>query len=192
MVGITQYKGLVVGHDDNAIYFSDVGLGGSSEMISGSSNIVPFGAEFGKITAVCGCEDFLLISRERRNFVLRGDIAASFSLSECDLPVAGAYNSRACTNAWSGQIMFVNRTGIFSVNSTGNITELSAPIRDLFISNNIDNNLFNKSVFKTPAQLKISSTVGSITKPPQDGSIFQFALDPERGFVFLLDRKSVV
>jgi hypothetical protein len=186
MLGVTQYKGIVVGHDNNALYFSDITLGGSSEMISGASNLVPFGAEFGKITAVCGCEDFLLISRERRNFILRGDIAGSFSLSECDLPVPGAYNSRACTNAWGGKIVFMNRIGIFTVDSVGSLVEISANIRDLFVDQNIDSNLFNKAIFKSPAQLKTTSVIGTVTRPPQDGTFIQFALDAERGFIFLL------
>lgn len=181
MKGITNYKELLVGFDANAIYFSDITLGGSSEMVSGLSNIVPFGSEFGDIVAVCGSEDFLLISRERKNYILIGDIAgSSFSLDECDLPVAGAYNSKCVSNAWSGQIIFMNQSGIYSVTSNGSITDISEDIAGLFFDTNRDQCLFDKSVFKTLAQTRSTGF---------DGSLFKFFLEDSRGFIMLLTAK---
>jgi hypothetical protein len=184
--GITNYKELLVGHDDNAIYFSDVSLGGSTEMVSGASNLAPPGTEFGKITAICGAEDFMLVSRENKNYVLRGDIAGQFSITECDLPVEGAYNTRCCANYWGGKIVFMNRTGVYVVDPNGGVQEISAPIRDLFTGNNLDLNLFSKEIFKSAEQLQQSSTIDDIHYPRQDGGFFKIALDSERGFLLIL------
>lgn len=175
--GITAYKELVVGFDDNAIYFSDISLGGSSEMVSGLSNIIPYGTEFGKITAVCGAEDFLYFSRERKNYVLTGDIAGSnFSISECDMAVPGAHNVKCATNAWSGQVIFANKAGIFAVTSAGAIKDISSDIKGLFFQENRDSNLF------LPRFLTLTETRDA----GKDGNIFKFFLDDVRGFVILL------
>jgi hypothetical protein len=186
MLGITSYKEQLVGHDYNAIYFSDFSLGGSSEIANGFTNLAPFGTDHGRITAICGSEDFLLICRERKNYVLRGDIAGNFSLTECDQAIEGAINSRACANAWGGKVVFMNRNGIYSVDATGTIQEISEPIRDLFIGTNIDSNLFDKSIFKTATQMKTAQVIGNISIPAHDGATFKISLDPVRGFIFFL------
>ena len=195
VMGITAYKDLLVGHDNNAIYFSDISRGGSSEMTSGQANFAPNGSQFGKLTAVCGSEDFLFFSRERKNFVIRGDIATgAISVTECDLAVEGAYNSRCCSNAWGGKVIFMNRTGIYACDSMGTIQELSEPIRDLFIGQNIDGNLFNSAVFRTPAQLA-DFTPANPSDPyfdPQDGSTFKISLDAERGWIISLTSNTLV
>jgi hypothetical protein len=179
--GITSYKELLVGFDKNAIYFSDISLGGSTEMVSGISNITPFGSEFGDITGVCGSEDFLYFSRERKNYVITGDIAgSSFSITECDLAVAGTYNAKTSSNAWAGQVLFANQTGVYSVNSNGGIKDVSEEIKGLFLSSNRDENLFDKTVYKTLAETR---TAG------KDGGIFKFFLEDARGFVILLTAK---
>lgn len=180
--GITNYKDLLVGFDSNALYFPNIALGGSTEMVGGLSNIVPYGSEYGDIVSVCGSEDFLLISRERKNYILTGDIAgSSFNLDECDSAVPGAYNARTVSNSWAGQILFMNAAGIFSVNSSGAIKDISEEIKGLFFSANRDGNLFDKTVFKTLATTRSTGF---------DGSIFKFFLEDLRGFVVLLTAKA--
>lgn len=180
--GITNYKELLVGFDKNAIYFSDISLGGSTEMVGGLSNIVPFGSEYGDITSICGSEDFLYVSRERKNYVITGDIAgSSFNITECDMAVQGAYNSKASTNSWAGQVIFVNSSGIFSVSSSGAIQDIGKEIKGLFSHTNRDQNLFDKTVFKTIAETRLAGF---------DGGNFKFLLEDSRGFVILLTAKS--
>jgi hypothetical protein len=178
VIGITAFNNLLVGFDRNAVYFTDITLGGSTEMVSGFSNILPYGSEYGDIVAVCGCEDFLFLSRERRNYVIRGELTTgNISITECDLPVLGAANARAVSNAFAGKIIFMNKSGVWSVSSSGQITELSAPIRDLFLGESVDGNPFDASVFKTKAQRLADAF---------DGGVFQFVLEPSRGLIFLL------
>jgi len=180
--GITNYKELLVGFDSNAIYFSDISMGGSTEMTSGVANLIPNGTEYGDIVAICGAEDFLLISRERRNYVVTGDIATSnFSITECDLPVLGAYNARAVANAWAGQVLLMNSTGIYSVTSSGAIKDISTSIKGLFKNSNNDSNLFDKTVFKTPTEKRAAGL---------DGAFFKIFMDDHRGFIFFLTAKA--
>jgi hypothetical protein len=176
LFGITAYKELLVGHDRNAIYFSDTTLGGSTEMLNGNSNLVPLGSEYGDITAICGSEEFLYLSRERRNYIIRGDLATgNIQVIEADSSIGGAYNGNCVTNALSGQVVFVNNTGIYSISSTGEIQEISKDIRGLFIDLvNAETNLFNKSVFRTKQQFLDDYF---------DGSKFKIALDEERNFL---------
>lgn len=180
--GVTNYKELLVGFDANAIYFSDISLGGSTEMVSGLSNLIPYGSEYGDLTAVCGSESFMYVSRERKNYIITGDIAgSSFNIDECDSAVPGAYNSKCVTNAWAGQVIFMNASGIFSVNSAGTIKDLSDEIKGLFFRNNLDGNLFDKSIFKTIQQTRTNG---------YDRSIFKFFLEESRGFVILFTGKA--
>jgi hypothetical protein len=174
VLGITNYKELLVGHDRNAIYFSDTTLGGSSGMVSGQSNFVPPGTEHGKITAVCGAEEFLYVSRERRSYVLRGDLVnGAFTIVECDYPIGGAVNTRACINAWGGKVLFFNAAGIFAVDSSGSIQDLSLSIQDLFLGKSVDQNLFDPTFIRT---------IDDIAAGPED-VIYKIALDEQRGLV---------
>lgn len=176
MNSITAYKELLVGCDRKAIYFSDTTLGGSTEMVNGNSNFVPLGSEYGDITAVCGSEEFFYVSRERRNYVVRGDLATgNIQVIEADSSIEGAYNGNCVANALSGRVVFMNRTGIYAITATGSIEEISKDIRGLFIDLvNEETNLFNQSVFRTTAQLLDAFF---------DGSKFKIALDEERNFL---------
>lgn len=175
--GITNYNELLVGFDDNALYFHDTSAGGSTEMVSGISNLVPFGSEYGKITAICGSENFLFMSRERKNYVITGELTTgNVNIRECDIAVAGAIRN-AVSNAFSDRVIFVNRTGIFSVNSGGQIVEISKDIRDLFIFGNQDGVKFSVDVFKSKKDIKTDV---------RDGSICKIVLDEYRGFILFL------
>lgn len=173
IIGITSFSNLLMGYDENALYFSDVSFGGSTEMISGETTFVPPGSEFGKMVACCGAENFLLVGRERRNYIVTGDITTgNVNLHECDVAIEGPANARAVSNAFADQIVFMNNSGIYSVGQTGIVREISADIRDLFLKDKADHGcLFDRAVFKTG-------------KPDYDGSIFKIVLDGKRGFIF--------
>lgn len=176
LLGITGYKELLVGHDRNAIYFSDTTLGGSTGMVNGTSNIFPPGSEHGKITAICGSEEFLYVSRERRSYLLRGDLVnGAFTVVECDYPVGGAVNTRACINSWGGRVIFLNAAGLFLVDSSGQIQDISAPIQDLFLNKSSDQNLFDGATY--------IRSIDEIATGSED-VIYRFFLDDQRGIVF--------
>ena len=176
--GITNFTDLLVAFDDNALYFSDVSFGGSTEMTSGLSNLIPTGSEFGKIVAICASEDFIFISRERKNFVLRGEISTgNVNIVECDQAVTSAYNARAVTNSFIGRVLFMNETGAYSVGPQGELKDISMDIKDLFLDRSPDGNLFDPKFFQKPSALRAN---------PFDGGIIDISLDDYRGFVFFL------
>jgi hypothetical protein len=132
ILGMTKYQGLLLTYDKNAIYFSDTSAGGSDEMISGFSNFVPLGSENGDIVCVEGCEDFILIGRERKNYVLVGDLATgNFTINECDADSPGPWSSTSAI-AVRGGVAFVTRQGAFFCTSSGSISEVSEGISRLF------------------------------------------------------------
>lgn len=184
VIGITNYSGLLVGFDAVALYFHDTSLGGSSEMVSGISNLVPYGSEFGDIVAACGSETFLFLSRERKNYVITGELTTGqVNITECDEAVAGAANAKAVSNAFSDKVVFMNSTGIYEVSSSGSIKKISSWLNDLFVSNPLshsapnDGNLFKKECFKSAAQ-KLSTGF--------DGGLFKISLEENRGFILFL------
>ena len=184
MKGITNYTGLLVGFDDNALYFSDTSIGGSTEMASGISNLVPTGSEYGKIVAICASEEYMLISRERRNYILVGELTTgNVNIIECDQPLAGAANARSVANIFSENILMMNSTGIYLFNSSGKTTDISASIKDLFMGDSVDGNLFQKSAFTSPALKKIQGN---------DGGVFKIALEESRGYVLILTGRRTV
>lgn len=150
-------------------------------MVSGYSNIIPYGSEYGPLVAVCGSENFMLICRERKNYVLTGELTTgNVNITECDQAVAGAANARAVSNAFSNKIVFMNNTGVYSVTSSGQITEISEEIRDLFTGRPMDGNPFNPNVFRNTVQ-KLEAAF--------DGGIFKIALDEIRGFIYFFTGK---
>jgi hypothetical protein len=132
ILGLTKYQGQLLSYDKKAIYFSDTTAGGSDEMISGFTSFVPLGSENGDIVCVEGCEDFIFISRERRNYVLVGDISTgNFTISECDTETTGAFGSTSAI-AVKGGVAYVSRQGIFFCSSSGQIAEASSGVGRLF------------------------------------------------------------
>jgi hypothetical protein len=180
VVGITAYAGLLVGFDRNALYFSASSLGGSTEMTSGNSNLVPTGEEYGELVAACGTEDFLFVSRERRNYIIRGELTTgNVTVVECDVAVSGAINARAVSNSFSGKVVFVNQSGIFACDGSGTIQEISKDIRDLFLDKSEDGNLFDSDNLKTRQEI-----VNDFSN--FDGTFIKIALEEHRGFIIVM------
>lgn len=173
--GVTNYQNLLITYDDNAIYYSDTTLGGSVEMLNGLSNLVPPGEEYGKIVCVEGCEDFVFISRERKNYVLVGDIVTgNIRIEEVNPEVLGAYSSRSAI-AVLGGIVFLARQGVFFVNSAGTTKELSSDISRLFGSSYCYSIDPDECIF-TP--YKMTDKDGFI-----DGNIVSVKYDSDRGLL---------
>lgn len=190
--GLTKYQGILISFDAKAIYFNDTTAGGSDEMINGLSNFVPLGTEYGDIVAVEGCEDFIFISRERKNYVLVGDISTgNFVINECDAETASALGSNA-TIAAKGSVIYMGRQGIFAVSSSGVVTELSESISRLFGASrefvtDPDSVAFQPYRITDDVQATSSTVLG------WDGNIVKMKYDPDRNIVAILyGRKTAV
>lgn len=191
IIGMTKYQGLWIAYDRKAAYFSDTSLGGSDEMISGLSNFVPLGSEYGDIVNMEGCEDFIFISRERKNFVLVGDIATgNFTIAECDEETTGAFSANSAI-AIKGGVLYVSRQGIFFCNASGKISEFSQAISRLFGSSrefvtDPDNVTFQ------PYRMTDVMPSDFDAIPPYlgwDGNIIKMKYDPDRNSVAILFAK---
>lgn len=190
ILGLTNYQDQLLSYDKNAIYFSDFTSGGSDEMISGLSNFVPIGSEHGDIVSVEGCEDFLFISRERKNYVLVGDIATgNATVKECDTENLGAFSSNSAL-AVKGGIVFVNRQGVFFTNSAGTITEVSKDISRLFgvtrdFTTDPDGVTFKPYLMSDV----VEGTQFSLAGAGWDGNIIRMKYDPDRNLLAILYAK---
>jgi hypothetical protein len=192
ILGLTKYQGSLISYDKKAIYFNDTSAGGSDEMVSGLTNFVPLGTEYGDIVAVEGCEDFIFISRERKNYVLVGDIATgNFVINECDAETASALGSNA-TIAVKGMVVYMGRQGIFAVSSSGVVTELSEGISRLFGASR-EFVTDPDSVAFQPYRITDDVAATSSTVLGWDGNIVKMKYDSDRNIVAILyGRKTAV
>jgi hypothetical protein len=186
VVGLTKYQGLLLSYDRNAIYFSDTSGGGSDEMISGLSNFVPLGSEYGGIVCVEGCEDFIFISRERKNYVLVGDIASgNFTIAECDSETSGAFGSTSGI-AIKGGVAYMSRQGIFFCTSSGQISEFSVGLSRLFgTAREFTTDPDNVS-FRPYLMTDLTAPSSSTAFDGWDGNIVKMKYDPDRGLLGIL------
>jgi hypothetical protein len=186
IVGLTKYQGLLLSYDRNAIYFSDTSGGGSDEMISGLSNFVPLGSEYGGIVCVEGCEDFIFISRERKNYVLVGDIASgNFTIAECDSETSGAFGSTSGI-AIKGGVAYMSRQGIFFCTSSGQISEFSVGLSRLFgTAREFTTDPDNVS-FRPYLMTDLTAPSSSTAFDGWDGNIVKMKYDPDRGLLGIL------
>jgi hypothetical protein len=128
----TNYQELLIGCDRDFLYFSDPTLGGCTEMTSGLANVAIPGSGLGPITGVMASEDFIVISRERRNYVLVGDLfTGNIRIKECAPDFIGAYSPRSMVAA-NGGVFLTTRKGVYFVSGSGNMIKISSPVTGLF------------------------------------------------------------
>lgn len=186
IIGLTKYQGLLLSYDRKAIYFSDTSAGGSDEMTSGFSSFVPLGTEYGDIVCVEGCEDFVFISRERKNFVLVGDISTgNFTISECDAETASAFSSNSAL-AVRGGVAFTSRQGIFFVSASGTITDVGAEVGRLFGTTREFDTDPDGVVFQPYLMTEVDPAGSSLSDPGWDGNIIKMKYDSDRNIMGIL------
>lgn len=186
--GLTTQKGLLIGHDDNAIYWSDATAGGSDEMMNGYSNAVPPGSEFGKIVCVEACEDFILISRERKNYILTGDVASgAFTIAEIKQDIEGAFSSNSA-HAVGGGVVMVSRQGVYFVTPSGNTVEMTSDIDRLWGANREFDSDPDNLTFK-PYKMSEAPSYTSGDFSSWDGNMIRVKHDASRGIVGILFAK---
>lgn len=118
LVALTNYQDLLLVATENQIYFSDTAFGGSLEMTSGLSSIVVGDSQKGKITAICGTKDYLIVSRERKVYMLAGNIAtATIRVQEIQGIPVGAY-SNSCLLEVDGNVICFTSVGCWVINAS--------------------------------------------------------------------------
>jgi hypothetical protein len=142
---------------ENEIYHSDVSRGGAFEMTTASSFVNVGEGDDGNIQAICGTSDFLLVSRQFKNYYVAGNLpTANYRVAEVELTSLGCYSNESCI-AVGDKVIFLNKQGIWALYSGGRCQEASEQIRGLFDSFSYtysfpEENYFNLDSYPTFAQ----------------------------------------
>lgn len=153
----------------NEIYYSDVSLGGSFEMTSGLSFIAVGEGDDGNIQSIAGTSDFLLVSRQFKNYYVSGSLpTANYRVSEITQTSLGAYSNESSI-AVNDKVIFFNKQGIWALYSGGRCEEVSTFIKGLFsdFSSTVsfsEEAYFNLDSYPTFA----STTAGFFVRPRLD------------------------
>ena len=127
IVSMTNYLDSLVIATDDLLYFSDPTLGGSIEMSSALSFAKIGDSEKGKITSIVGTKDYLIVSRERKVYMVAGSLSTqNYRVQEIPGLSLGAY-SNSCMIEVDGNIMILTANGAWMINAA-NASQLSEGI----------------------------------------------------------------
>lgn len=128
----STYGDLMLMSYKNEIYFSDTTLGGAFEMINGVSFIVVGEGDDGNIQTVCGTSDYMMVSRQYKNYYLSGNLpTANYRVQEISETSLGGYSNESSLSILDKIILF-NKQGIWAIYSGGRCEEVSFNIRGFF------------------------------------------------------------
>ena len=130
MVAMTNYQDQLLIATDDLIYFSDPSLGGvtSPEMRAGLSFVRIGESEQGRITSICGTKDWLLVSRERKVYMVAGSLSTqNYRIQEIQGIAIGAY-SNSCMQEVDGNVIMVSSVGAWVINGP-NATSISEGVQ---------------------------------------------------------------
>jgi hypothetical protein len=129
LYGLSSYQGQMLLWSDDLIWYSDPTLPvGNFEQLSTSSLFRVGDTEFGINSSVCGTQDFILISRERKNYFLTGNLStANIRIQEIPEAEIGAWSNNSTINIKDSAVL-ITTTGIFQVMSGGRTVKLSQQI----------------------------------------------------------------
>ena len=122
---MTNFQDLMLLASDDLIWFSDTTLMGSYEQLNTSSFIRVGDTEYGRITSICGTQDFLFVSRERKNYYVTGNITTgNYRVQEIIEAEIGAWSNNASILI-KDSVIFITAIGVFQVVGGGKATKLS-------------------------------------------------------------------
>jgi hypothetical protein len=128
----STYGELAVISNENEVLFSDTSLGGAFEMKNGLSFIVVGEGNDGNIQAVCGNADFLLVSRQKKNYYVAGNLpTANYRTQPITNTSVGVYSNESCV-PYEDKIVFLNKQGVWALYSGARCAEASESVRGLF------------------------------------------------------------
>ena len=126
-VSITLYQGSLLLATQDVIYISDFTFGGSLDMTTGLSAVKIGDSEQGNITSMVGTKDFLIVSRERKVYMVAGTLATNNTrIQEIPGIPVGAY-SNSCMQEVDGNIILLSSVGCWWINAA-NAKKLSGGI----------------------------------------------------------------
>ncbi len=127
-LGMTSYQDQILWWNDDLIYFSDPTLGGSIEHTSASAFIRVGDTEYGKVVSCCGTQDYLVVSRERKNYFINGNLATgNYRVQDIADIEVGAWCNNGLINIKDSVVM-INATGVWQIQGGGRVSHLSKQI----------------------------------------------------------------
>lgn len=115
-IAITIYQDLLLLADENIIYFSDYTNGGSLEMTP-SQFILVGDSQYGRITSIVGTKDYLIVSRERKVYMVAGNITtANIRVQEIPEVPVGAYSNTSMIEIY-GTVFMMASSGAWLINA---------------------------------------------------------------------------
>lgn len=130
--GMTSYQDQILWWNDDLIYYSDPTLGGSVEHPSASSFIRVGDSEFGQVVSCCGTQDYLIVSRERKNYFINGNLATgNYRVQDISEIEIGAWCNNGTINIKESVIM-INAVGVWQIQGGGRVTFLGSKIPQNF------------------------------------------------------------
>lgn len=125
-IALTIYQDLLLLADQNVIYYSDYTNGGSLEM-NPSQFLVVGDSQYGRITSIVGTKDYLIVSRERKVYMVAGNITtANIRVQEIPEVPVGAYSNTSMIEIY-GTVFMMSSSGAWLINAA-NSKKISSPI----------------------------------------------------------------
>ena len=159
---MTNFQDLMLLASDDLIWYSDPTLAGTFEQLNTSGFIRVGDTEYGRITSICGTQDFLFVSRERKNYYVTGNITTgNYRVQEIIEAEIGAW-SNVCSINVKDSVIFLTAIGVFQVVGGSKATKLSDTCPKNF--ERYDNNNVNEDV-----SFVMSGFTSDITNTVVDG-----------------------
>ena len=180
---MTKYQNQLLLATENYIWYSDTSLGGWIEQLNTANFLIIGDKEFGRITSICATNDFLLVSRERKNYYVTGNIATgNYRVQEVPSIDVGAWCNNSSINV-NESVMFITAVGIYQMFEGGRCEHVSQRTPKNF-DNYTSNNVNEDVVFRL---------VGTNSKPNSLGVPFNqyglaVAFDPYRDLLVWMMR----
>lgn len=116
----------------NEVYFSDTTLGGAFEMTSGTAFIAVGEEDDGEVQSVCGNAEFMLVSRQYKNYYLSGSLpTANYRVQEITETSLGCYSNESSRSV-ANKIIFINKQGVWALYPGARCEELSLYVKGFF------------------------------------------------------------
>jgi hypothetical protein len=159
---MTNFQDMMLLASDDLIWISDPTLGGSYEQLNTGYFIRVGDTEYGRITSICGTQDFLVVCRERKNYYVTGNITTgNYRVQEIIEAEIGAWSNNASICV-KDSVIFLTAIGVYQVMSGGKASKLSETCPKNFAT-------YDALAINEDVSFRMTGFVSDITNTVQDG-----------------------
>jgi len=122
---MTKFQGMLLFANDQYIWSSDTTLGGWIEQLNSGSSYLIGDKEYGRITSICGTQDFLFVGRERKNYYVTGNLSTgNYRVQEITEMETGPWCNNSTINV-KDSVIAINTLGVFQIMAGGKAVNLA-------------------------------------------------------------------